>query len=387
MTENEKCVVTLLSRQGPLSKRELAEKGKISWATVIKIVSRFEQAGILRHGGIGSQPGTTGKDPVVYDLSDRAPLAIGIDVSYSMTHIILTNLKNEVLAQDSYKTPKTPNKAQCKDFLITIFSQFSKDALTEDDSLSGVGIGIPRWLVKHERPVFAELTHELSAKLQTAVSVENSIWSYTLYEKWIGKAFSLNNFILVALRDGVGTGIFYEGNLFRGFHGGAGGLSHLTVIEDGEPCRCGKKGCLETLINQDILYQHYIKKVLNNDPAHLPTPSETEMHHGLAKLFSLAKQGHSEALAAIHDAARYIGIGLAALLLILDIPHIFIAADFGPDGAVILPHIEQEIDRRITSDIDYSLMYHPLEWPGFAQGAPLLIFKEYFTEIDQIPSR
>ena len=66
-------------------------------------------------------------------------------------------------------------------------------------------------------------------------------------KNWAGKAFSLDDFILIAIRNGIGAGIFYQGELLRGTHGMAGELSHLTVVEQGQACRCGRQGCLETV--------------------------------------------------------------------------------------------------------------------------------------------
>ena len=381
MTENEKRIVTLLSGHCPLSKRELAERGQISWATVVKIIARFEKSGILYHVGIDAQPETTGKNPVVYALSDRNPMAIGIDVSYATTHVILANLKHDILAQDTYPTPKNPDKTQFRTFLATIFSQFAAKVLSPEDSLAGVGIGIPRWLVNDEIRIFHDLTQELTAQLQTNVCVENSNHSYTMYQKWIGNASALNDFIVLAIRDGIGTGIFYQGNFFRGTHGLAGGLSHLTIAENGAPCRCGKRGCLETFINQDILFQKYVANVLKPPTTSRSSETETAINTGVEHLFSLAKQGQKDAVAIVREAARYIGMGIAALLLILNIPQVIIAADFGPDGAMIIPLLKPEINSRITADIEYSVVYYPLEWRGFAQGAPLLILKEYLTDV------
>ncbi len=381
MTENEKRILTLLCREGPLTKRELAEKGEMGWSTAVKFVMRLEQEGILCCAGTGKQPEISGNNPLLYALADRKPLAIGIDVSYSTTHIILTNLKNKILAQETYATPQNPDKNQCRDFLADAYFQFAAHVLSEQDTLEGIGISMPRWLVTHTTNIFAELTEELTNQLQIRVCVENCIWSYTRYQKWFGNAFSLNDFILLEIRDGVGTGIVYRGELFRGTHGLAGALSHLTIIDDGKPCRCGKRGCLETLINQDILYQSYLKDIRQQDINSLPSPSEIDIHRGLEELFSLAQQNHAEASAIVRKAARYIGRGIAALLLILDIPNVIIAADFGPDGAIILPYVEQEVRSRLTSDLEYSGVYSPLGWGGFARGAPLLILDENFTTI------
>ena len=99
-------------------------------------------------------------------------------------------------------------------------------------------------------------------------------------------------------------------------------------------------------------------------------------------LFSLAHQGDQAALDIIGDAARHVGISIAALLMVLDIPSVFITGNFGPDGDVMIPYIRQEVDSRIISEIEYKIDYYPLEQLGFAYGAALLILQDYFTELD-----
>lgn len=387
MTENERRIVTLLSKFGPLSKKELMRRGGMSWATVVKIIARFDELGMVRFSGTEPQATTTGIDPALYELTDRKPLAVGIDVDYSSTHIILSNLKHDILAQRTYTTPKSPDKGRLQEFLASIFAEFTENALTPQDELAGVGIGFPRWLVKNGLDTFSSLSYELSEQLQVPVRVENCIRSYTLYHKWLGKAFEFKDFVALDIRDGVGTGIFYQGQLFRGANGVAGGLSHITVEENGTLCRCGKHGCLENQISWDVLYHKYISQIQQQSSDLQKSPSDAEMHQGVSQLFSLANQGHPEAVSIVHEAARYIGMGLATLLMIMDIPHIIIGADFGAEGHVIIPLIEQEIQRRVTPDIAYSVIYSPLEWKNFAQGAPLLIFADYFTDVEAGMSR
>ncbi len=381
MTENEKRILTLLSKEGPLSKKELAQKGEMGWATVVKMVTRLEEAGILHCVGIDSQPVISGKDPAVYDLTGEKPLAIGIDVSYSVTNIILTNLKNTVLGQYTCKTPQLPDTLQLKEFLVSKYSEFTEHALPKRDCLAGVGIGIPRWLVKNGVKTFSSLASELEVQLQTQVRIEEcTARNYAMYKKWVGKAFPLNDFILMTIRNGVGVGIFYQGNLIRGIHGMAGELGHLTIVDNSILCRCGKYGCLETLVNQDILYRDYVKKIRNEEyPSLPPLTDSAEIHEGLTELFSLAQQGHREASTIIEEAATYIGMGIASLLMVLDIPNVIITGHFGPDGTAMIPYIKREVSHRIISGIDYSVEYYPLDRLGFAYGAALLILNDYFT--------
>jgi glucokinase len=184
----------------------------------------------------------------------------------------------------------------------------------------------------------------------------------------------------MTIRNGVGAGIFYQGNLVRGTHGMAGELGHLTVVDHGTLCRCGKSGCLETLVNQDILYRDYVKKIRKEEyPSFPPLTDSAEIHEGLTELFSLAQRGHREAAVIIGEAATYIGMGIAALLMVIDIPNVIITGHFGPDGTAMIPYIKREVSQRIISGIDYCVEYYPLDRLGFAYGAALLILNDYFT--------
>lgn len=381
MTENERRILTLLSKHGPLSKRELAAQGPMGWATVVKMVERLEQAGMLECVGTDARPETSGKNPLLYDLVERNPLALGIDVSYSTTTVILSNLKNVVLEQQAYPTPPHLRPPRLCEFLAETFTRFIKERAVPRECLNGVGIGVPLWTTRCDDGTFAYPDASLAEKLQTAVRIENNVRSYVMYKKWVGKAFALDDFILITIRSGVGTGIFYRGELIRGVHGMAGELSHLPVVEDGRPCRCGKHGCLETLVNQDGLYRDYVKDVLHNGQLLTAPVSETERSQGLALLFSLAKQQHGDAAAIVRRAAHYLGVGIATLLLLFDIPDIIIAADFGPDGDALIPEITREIDQRIIIGFDYRVRYYPLERLGFAQGAALLILNDYLVKL------
>ena len=380
MTEREKRIITLLSRYGALSKKELAEREGISWATAVKLVTRLEKEGFLSGTGIGNQPETTGKNPVLYDLAERYPLAIGIDVTAARTHIILTNIKNTIIAQQSRQTPKRPTAELLGKFLADSCLSFVQQHLNDEERVEGVGVGIPVWLTQGEHTPFISIRQDLEARLQTNVRIENNVRSYTMYAKWIGPAFSFQDFLLLSLRNGVGTGIFYQGELIRGTHGMAGELSHLPVPGRGKLCRCGQRGCLETVVNARLLFREYQRKV---EKIQRPTAPETEaeLHKGLAQLFAFAKQGQPEAAHIIRQAAAHLGQGMIALLKILDIPYVLLVADFGPDGDAIIPDLYQEMGARLLPGTQCSLHYYPLEQDGFARGAALLVLKDYLTSL------
>jgi predicted NBD/HSP70 family sugar kinase len=391
MIENEKRIITLLARRGPLSKKSLSRMGRMGWATVVKIVNRLGEAGILARAGTAPKTGGLGKNAYVFDLSPRLPLALGIDIEYSYTHLVLANLKNEILSQHSIKTPRKPDMKQLEDFIVHTASAFMRSSVQQSDYVHGIGIGLPLWLATERQVPFFEMKSRLSRKLHMEVRVENNVRAYTMYKKWAGKAFHLKDFILITIRGGVGTGIFLDGSLLRGAQGLAGELGHLTLEGDGRECRCGKKGCLETLVNQYVLYQSYVEKVLGEAVRAEEDFTEQRISQGLVDLFARAKQSEPVAVQVVREAALYLAEGIAILIKILNIPDIILAAHFGAYGDVLLPYIEEELNDRILPQTQYRLSYYPLENMGFTLGAALLILRDYYSdfagdEIHNVPA-
>lgn len=378
MSENEKKILSVLYRFGPLTKKELSLKGQMGWATVVKMVTRLEEKGYITLIGTRDQPNVSGKGPSVYDLADSNPLAIGIDVSYSSTNIVLTNLKNSIIFHKNIPNPPFKKKDDLVEFLSYAYQSFCEESKVERSVLRGVGVVIPLWLIKHEHDIYTSFIEILKTQYQIDVRIQNHARSYAIYKKWV-RNIDLKDFIYVSIRKGIGVGLLYQGELISGYHRMSGEIGHVKIdTEDGKLCRCGKIGCLETLINQDVLYQeamtrlHHVQKIPK-------TINEEHLLRTLDELFTRAKQGHQEAIKIVKQAAAYLGIGLAQLLLAVDIPHVIISANFGNNGDCLIPFIEEEVKQRIIPGIEFTLSYSPLEPLGYAQGGALLILKDYFA--------
>nr|MBC8552231.1 ROK family protein [Candidatus Brocadiales bacterium] len=235
--------------------------------------------------------------------------------------------------------------------------------------------------IKHNVNNSTEISLFLEEYLNTRVLVDINVRVYTVFEKCENRTFSHDDFMLITIRSGSGSGIFLNGNLYYGHQEHAGEIGHMTVNKNGIKCVCGREGCLQTEVNQNRLYKQYLQKVLlQKDVAHDDPPQE-ELLQNLPKLFSQAKNGDKAAAKIIQKTVGYLGKSIAHTLIILNIPHIIISGHFGTDGDVILKPLEEEIRKRILSRMDFSLSYLPLENKGFTVGAALLIFKDYFTDI------
>ena len=208
------------------------------------------------------------------------------------------------------------------------------------------------------------------------VCIENNVRAYAMFEKWDKRMFSLKEFVLISIRTGVGSGIVLNGTLYSGYQSLAGEIAHFTVDPEGRQCRCGKKGCLETYVNQDVLYKKYLE--LTGNPRTHFTNEEIITH--LGELFTMARDGNKDAAAFLKEVAHSFSPHLANMLMVLNIRDIIISGHFGVDGDFFIRQLDDQIRTYILPKMQYSLRYYPLDEKGFIRGAALLILKEYFSD-------
>jgi len=386
LTESKRRIITLLYKDGPQTKGALKEKGHMGWATVVKAITQLMDEGIIECSGIARrEKKRQGKDAYLYGLTAEKPLAIGVDVEYKTTRIVLTNLSGTTLAQETYKTPQHVNDKEAKDFLRGSIEDFMERNNLQGANLDGIGIGIPGigFPTSSRRDNIEKariLERHLSEVFHTSIRIETNTKAYSVFEKWRNETFSYRDFIFVSIRTGVGTGIFYLGNLFNGTHGLAGEIGHMKVVPNGPFCRCGSSGCMETVVNQNYLFQQYRMNVIK-EAGWSSGASEISLFEGLADLFTRAKRGEESAVAIVNTAASYLGHCIANAITVLDINNIIISGHFGPDGDAILDPLREMIRTDILPKVNVNLSYFPFNPNGHTRGAALLVLRDYFVDI------
>ena len=128
--------------------------------------------------------------------------------------------------------------------------------------VAGIGIGAPnanrldgtiryapnlRWARNAEgKPDVIYLADRLSQATGLHVRITNDANAAARGEKIYGVARGIDDFIMITLGTGVGSGIITHGRLLYGHDGFAGELGHVCAVPGGRQCNCGLKGCLET---------------------------------------------------------------------------------------------------------------------------------------------
>lgn len=119
----------------------------------------------------------------------------------------------------------------------------------------GIGIGAPNGNYYQGTIEFAPnlrwkgvvpLAKIFSQKFNLNTTVTNDANAAAIGEMMHGAAKGMNDFIMVTLGTGVGSGFVANGKMIYGHDGFAGELGHTIAVRDGRLCGCGRKGCLET---------------------------------------------------------------------------------------------------------------------------------------------
>ena len=188
-----------------------------------------------------------------------------------------------------------------------------------EGKIAGIGIGSPGSLdVKNgivnyannlgwnELPV-AKLMQEV---LPYPVRLTNDANAACLGEAKYGAGKSYETIIMLTLGTGVGGGIIINGKLFEGNEGKGGELGHTVIVVDGEPCTCGRKGCLEAYASASALIRE-TKKAMHSNKRSLMWKISPDIELVNGKLpFEAAKQGDATAIKVLDDYVKYLGEGI-----------------------------------------------------------------------------
>ena len=267
---------------------------------------------------------------------DRAsgPISIGVDVGG--TKIATGVLRGDEL-HDRHVQP-TPETGW-EGVLDAIAAQVKSLQAAHPDA-TRVGVGVPgplsadRTRVKFAPNIYGftdvPMVDGLEARLGQRVVLENDAKAAALAEAHLGAARGTESSVYVTVSTGIGAGIVLNGRIWRGRHGVAGELGHVTVMPGGPVSGAGLDGALEaiasgTAIARDASY------ALNRDVT-------------TAEAFALAEAGHPAASRIVRQALKMIGVALADLQKLLD-PEVFvIGGGVASVGDFFFGHVQAAAD-------------------------------------------
>lgn len=306
---NRQIILNYIREQGPISRADISKITDLQRSTVSLIVEELIQTGLINEV-YGESSG--GRPPQLLSLKTTHAVAIGVDLGKKHTVVATTDLSGRILEKEQFLTEKDFDKTLSQ--IIEIASYFIQK---NKGSIEGIGVSVPgmveSWdgdvlIIPHLDWHYPKIAERIKKATGLPVKVENDANSAALAELWLGRPEIKNvrNFILVYITKGIGTGIVFDGQIYRGKDGVAGEFGHMT-IGDNAPIACatGSYRCWEAFASERAAVARYMK---------LSESQNGNQQISFSKIVDIAIEGDEKAILALKETAKYIGIGISNLI-------------------------------------------------------------------------
>lgn len=333
---NEARVLEALRLGGQLTQAELARRTALAPSTVSNIVRELTESQVLdvdeEHGGRRGR---------MVRLASDGRLLLGVDFGHGHVAVALATMALEVIAETRAAMPLGHDHRQGLEKAVSL-----RDYLLQRGSLSpgrivAGAVSLPAPIDNAGRVIGSrlvlpgwadiDLVALAERRFEVPVAIDNDANAGALGEHLWGAARGLDNVVYLKLSHGIGAGLILDGRLFRGNNGVSGEIGHTTVDDRGAFCRCGNRGCLETIA---------------------ATPRVigllSQMHprlHTMDDIVNAAAAGDPACVRALGDTGRAVGVAAANLVNILNPGMIVVGGNLAAAGEYLIEPMREIVVR------------------------------------------
>ncbi len=236
-----------------ISRAEIASITKLSPTTISSLTEQLINKDLINEIGYKVVK-NSGRRAMLLDINRAGAYFICADLQESGYSIALYNLKCDLV--ENYYIQLKDYTTLGKSIIENIILLLNNYKINEE-KLIGISIGAPGLIdvnskkiisstiipIKEDNLFFNELENRFSN-----IRIESSLAAYAEKE-FIKELKGFKNILYIDIHTGIGAGIIIDGNIFRGANNIAGEFGHISIDINGPICKCGAKGCLETLAN------------------------------------------------------------------------------------------------------------------------------------------
>jgi predicted NBD/HSP70 family sugar kinase len=240
---HEERVLAVLRERGGLSRSQIADRVGLSRTTLSEITADLIARGaiIVARTDADSRTGS-GRRAELLALDPAAGQFLGVDIGHARVRVVVADAAHTEIASGVTAYDAADGWERHQQAGLDLVEQVAAEHGLHFGALQGVAVGVagPDATVRQAaHRAFAE-------RYDCPVVVDNNTRLAALAEA-MSEEDDAGDLVYVRLSDGIGGGLVIGGRLIAGGRGAAGEFGHVRVVADGRTCRCGKRGCLETV--------------------------------------------------------------------------------------------------------------------------------------------
>jgi predicted NBD/HSP70 family sugar kinase len=325
-----------------------------------------------------------GRRRVMLALNPEAAYAIGIKIAAYRLTFAVVDFVGKVKSSLSipFRVGERPEQV-LTDILEEGVHHCLDQARLNFSDLSGCGLAIPGFVDSttgtcHWSPIkndAANICDLLSGRLGLDVYLVNDANSFTVASQWFGLGRGIKNYLVVTVEEGFGMGIVIDGKLYQGAGGIAAEFGHMVIVPDGEPCRCGKKGCLEAYTADSGILQQ-ARRVLSRRRARPPELDRLTIED----VTRMAAQGDEGLKRIFRQSGEMLGRGIAGLIQIFNPERLIITGEGVRAGDLVFKPMDRAIKKYLNKEQSRNTEIIIQEWNEYdwAQGAAGFVLSEIY---------
>jgi len=300
-------MLNLILTHGSITRVKLAELTGLNQSTVSKIISQLIDEGLVYEASRDNSP--MGRKPVNLKINEKYRIYGLIDVALWTTTLAVCNLSGKMLSHQEIKTPVGDPEAfldHCSKELSRMLEHFS-------EPLAGVTLIVPSTLNSHKGFIYYNKTLQwkevdakgiISRNIDCKVLVENDARAAALAELcFVDHVNTLSNIVYILVCDGIGTGIVISKQIYYGAHSLNGQFGAEVIRINGQWEDFSEENTWEENASDQGVVKRYCELTGN--------PREADTEQLMQRIINLAKNNDGQAVQALRETARYLGVGIA----------------------------------------------------------------------------
>ncbi|WP_460702278.1 ROK family transcriptional regulator [Myceligenerans halotolerans] len=334
---NRARIVDAVKRYGGLTQVELAAATGVSTATVSTIVRELLAAGVVETHSTSR----SGRRATRVTMARQLGLVAGVQVGPRALRVALSDLALDVVADQFLPLPLDHRVDTTLDRAALLVMDLLDQVGADVEELLALGLALPA-------PVDAgtgeltvrgamrgwedtELARVLSRRISRPVHADKDANLGAIAEHDLGAARGLHDVVYVRIGHITTTGLVLDGRVHRGRAGTAGEIGHVQVDPAGPVCRCGNRGCLDTVVSA---------------PALLGLLRASHGDLTVSDLLTHAADGDPGCRRVLADAGRAVGQVVGDLVTALGPESVVVGGELAAAGGVVLDPLREAVAAR-----------------------------------------
>jgi N-acetylglucosamine repressor len=311
---NESLVLRAIRQLGPATRGELSQHMGVTFPTVAKAVSSLIDARLLEE--FDEALTGPGRPPKRLRLSKEKSQVVGVTIDVQQCEVAAAGFDG-VLRDDTrqpFATPRTYEE------LLAAIAERVEAINIEHMPILCVGVSVVG-LVDYRRQEIRlaaslpfldgkSLGQDLSQRLAAECVLVHDAHALCLAEYIYGEARNLDSFAVLDMCTGIGMGVMINHMFLTGHSGFAGEMGHIPIVPNGRKCRCGRRGCLETVASEWALVERVSERL--------------DRTVTFDEVMTLAMKGDKRVRSELNRLCKYLALAMAHVVNLFDPQCVFV---------------------------------------------------------------